>query len=541
MSLTWHIVRKDLRRMALPVGLWVAFVAVGGVWFRTMHLTEESIRANELYRWITGMGNYMWWMVAMQVVTSVLLAGQLVLEDSVVGTTAFWQTRPLSRGRLLVAKLIAGGLLLAVAPTLALAPLWLVSGFSFGELTMAGAEFAAWQLVIVVISFGFASLAKSLAQFFFVAVGVSVVFVIAASPAGGTWWDSDPGLEVAKTRQMLTFLLPLPLMAFVLGHQYLTRRTRRGCLIVATGVMLILALRFSWPVYLPPLLPASFHKTWPTAERGEDLAGSIALEKIVTPFDRNLPQAVAVKIAGGPMADGFLAPQMAEGSLRWPARRVALVGLFRGGRWGEEAALRLAGFKRDEGPIEWDLATRIHGVADMPAPAGEPEFAGQIKLTRMSGRVLAELPLRAGARASVGASNLRIVGLIEGGHGERSSVIVEERDSLFVGNVGLTGGRAAREADDTRQDCYLLANRALGVVKSLQIVETGSVNMCSLLVSLRQLEFFVPASGVQGKEIELAGWRDGAVLIKVRFEGGRRLSRNVTTARVAWVAEEDKQ
>jgi hypothetical protein len=97
-----------------------------------------------------------------------------------------------------------------------------------------------------------------------------------------------------------------------------------------------------------------------------------------------------------------------------------------------------------------------------------------------------------------------------------------------------------READDTRQDCYLLVNRALGLVKCLHIVEVGAARTDSLLVSVRQLEFAPPERVVHGQREELPGWRDGAVLIKVRFELQRRFTREVTTAQVPLVEEEKK-
>ena len=111
-----------------------------------------------------------------------------------------------------------------------------------------------------------------------------------------------------------------------------------------------------------------------------------------------------------------------------------------------------------------------------------------------------------------------------------------------MSDVGpFTSRRQTREADDARQDCYLLVNRALGVVKCLHIVEVNAANTDSLLVSVRQLEFSLPDHVVNGKREELAGWREGAVLIKVRFELVRRLTRAVSTEHVALVAEEEQR
>ena len=539
MKLTWHIVRKDLRRLAWPVAAWVAFVVVAAIWFGGSHMPTEAVPAHDLYRWIGGLSMFAGWAVGMQIVTGFLLAGHLVLEDTVVGTTAFWLTRPLTRGRLLAAKITAGGLLLVVAPTLALVPVWLANGFSLRELMLAAGEFVVWQAVTLLVAFAFASLTANLGQFFFAAVGVAVAFVVAIVPASYAPWFANLGSQVEKTRQLLVLLTPIPILALVIAHQFLTRRTRRGWLAIAGGLLVIHAIRVAWPLDLT----ANFQrKTWPAATRSEDRDVTVAVERIVTPFDRDLPHATFLRVGGTAPAGEFLAPQSGRGQLHWARGRWVQVAMSHGGLWGEDAAERLAGLRPDKGPVVWDMATRIDNVVDLPAAVGGPAFAGEFTFTRMRGRVLAEVPLRAGAVARSGSSQLRIVGLGEGVNFERPCIVVEERDALFVSDVGpFTSRRQTREADDTRQDCYLLVNRALGVVKCLHIVEVNAANTDSLLASVRQLEFSLPDHVVNGKREELAGWREGAVLIKVRFELVRRLTRAVSTEHVALVAEAEQK
>src|SRR5262249_55528045 len=96
MNLTWHIVKKDLRALRWPIGVWflcvvgklgvgVALLNARGdegiTWFNQMDLLAKTLAVGELL--------------------SFVLAAALVQEDLMVGTTAFWMTRPISGGRLL--------------------------------------------------------------------------------------------------------------------------------------------------------------------------------------------------------------------------------------------------------------------------------------------------------------------------------------------------------------------------------------------------------------------------------------------------------
>ncbi len=62
-----------------------------------------------------------------------------------------------------------------------------------------------------------------------------------------------------------------------------------------------------------------------------------------------------------------------------------------------------------------------------------------------------------------------------------------------------------------------------------------------MLVCTRQLEFVSGEKSENGQPGELPAWRDGAVLIKVRFEVERRVMREVSSANVPIVAGEAKK
>ena len=525
MNLTWHIAKKDLRRIGLPAGALVGFVLVAAIWFSRAHLSVETVAAHDEMSWVNGISAVATWTVGMLVVMSLLLAGHLVLEDPVLGTTTFWQTRPIGRGRLLAAKVIAGLLALVAAPTLALMPVWLANGFSFGELARAATGFAAWQMLFVLVAFLFASLSRSIAQFFFSTLATAVVFALAVARPPVSWWGTELGADVEMTRRFLAVVLPLPIAAFVVVHQFLTRRTRLGWSMIVAGIVAIHLVRVYWPRDLTPYFQS---KSWPAAT-GDDRRGAIVLDKIALPLDRSQPAAVVVRVEAG--SDGsFLAPHSGAGQLRWLNGRIASLSLKPGPQWGVNAAQRLAGVTRGEGTIEWDMVTGAD-AEKIPVSFAPPGFAGNVGLVRLRGQVVAEVPLRAGAEARRGSSGLCVVAIKEGSGTERPSVVVEERDVWFRRESGpATVGGMIRTPDDVRQDCYLLVNRAMGTVQSPRIIQQGAAELSKLRVRVRQLEFSYPEP--------FAGWRDGAMLIKVRFEEERRLTRELATERVTLISEE---
>ncbi len=524
MNLTWHIAQKDLRRVALPSGALIGFVLVTAIWFSRVHLSAETVAAHDELSWINGISAVSLWTVGMLVVMSLLLAGHLVLEDPVLGTTTFWQTRPIGRGRLLAAKVMAGLLALVVAPTLTLVPVWLANGFSLAELARAAVGFAAIQMLLLLVAFLFASLSRTIAQFFFTTLAVAVVFALAVVKPPASWWGSELGADVETTRRWLVMVLAVPVAALVVVQQFLTRRTRLSWSMLVAGIVAIHLVRVYWPRDLTPYFSP---KSWPVAT-GDDLRAAIVVEKIS--LDRNGLPTVAVQVEGGADGRAFV-PQSGDLQLRWPDGRVARLALKPGAQWGLDAGQRLAGIKRGERPIEWEMV----GGADagnIPRTSSSPEVSGKLALSRVNGAVLLEVPLQAGAQARHGSSGFRVVGINEGSGSEHPTVIVEERDAWFRRETGAAEGSTGAH-DFSRRDCYLLVNRAKGIVQCLRLVQQGAAELSKLHVRMRQLEFSY------GEQV--AGWRDGAMLIKVRFEEERRLTRELAAARVTLMAEEATQ
>lgn len=186
MNLTWHLARKDLRRFAAPVAVWLALLVGPLVAFRFFVPNLDGHMASSLEASVRIASIWTGVLVAVQGLIGYALAGALVLEDSQRGTTAFWKTRPISRGRLIGAKALAGGVAFIVAPPVALAAVWLTLGFDGREIGVSAWAFTTVHGSLAAVAFVLALITRHLAQLFLFTLALGVGFFglgIVARPA----------------------------------------------------------------------------------------------------------------------------------------------------------------------------------------------------------------------------------------------------------------------------------------------------------------------------------------------------------------------
>ena len=136
MNFVWHIVKKDLRALRWPLVVWVALIAAK-LAMGVLLLTSDTTGDQELFDTLSGISK----VLAGLEFLGVVLVAALIQEDMLVGTTAFWITRPISGARLLTAKLLGLGIIFVVLPVLVTVPWWLGCHLSLGA--MAGAALSA--------------------------------------------------------------------------------------------------------------------------------------------------------------------------------------------------------------------------------------------------------------------------------------------------------------------------------------------------------------------------------------------------------------
>ena len=148
MTLAWHIASKDLRRHRWTLIAW-ALVLLVTISFRVI---EPQVGQDPAWRMMVPL----WALLATfgyVVIWIVCIAG-LIQDDRLVGSTAFWLTRPISPTQLLGAKLL-GLFVCIIAPSLLLEAIVMVAyHVSAGVIFIALLQ-ESWMLALISLVFMF--------------------------------------------------------------------------------------------------------------------------------------------------------------------------------------------------------------------------------------------------------------------------------------------------------------------------------------------------------------------------------------------------
>ena len=196
MNLVWHIVRKDFRYLRFYVAGWLGLLMAVCLLVRL------------------GWGLHLYWIPVIGVLKIVLLAlvvSNLVQEDSPVGSTSFWLSRPVSGWRLLAAKSILLALTLVIPTLLVEVSFLVLNGVTAHDIFRSIPETLIYSVFAVAILMMLAALTRSLSQmvalglFFSVAIFMFVL-VIGNTFSPGNRLEIDPLTRMTlKSSQWIGF------------------------------------------------------------------------------------------------------------------------------------------------------------------------------------------------------------------------------------------------------------------------------------------------------------------------------------------------
>ena len=267
-----HLAWNDIRSQRLPLLLWASLLAL-----QVTVLIMDSLPQSRLF---TGS-----WIPALRSLVTAVLAALMVQRDSLVGTTAFWRTRPIPRPVLFASKMTSLTTVLVILP-------WIVVFATFGSLGMfvtdamrAATAVAVEQAVVTLLAVMAASVTSSLTHFVVAGVAGSTlvtVFNVVLLPAILTTWpfvgqSMDGGRPAVYVATL--FVLGLPAIA----HQYLTPREWRTAAMVAFTLLAATVVTRAWPESLPTV---SDRPVLLTAVNPDAISAAIDLETM-TARDRN--------------------------------------------------------------------------------------------------------------------------------------------------------------------------------------------------------------------------------------------------------------
>jgi hypothetical protein len=220
----WHILRKDLNRLRLPVALVLALLTALALLDAWRYDFEAGLAETVLN-------------IVLPLAWSLLIAVAVQLEP-MTSDTAFWLTRPYRRSALLAAKLLLAGLAIHLPLLIAQSSILLSHGFSPFEPELLWTQ-ALVLFGVTLPALAIASVTTTIAGFGWCALAAGAVALTLNAALVGRrypWTQSDwmPGV--------LALLLVAAGAAVMVGLQY-TRRThwfaRAVGVAVAAGAVLI--------------------------------------------------------------------------------------------------------------------------------------------------------------------------------------------------------------------------------------------------------------------------------------------------------------
>ena len=114
MTSVLHILRKDFRHVRILLGVWflLALLGTGVLVFFLDSLSPGRHDDNALLALLV--------LIAAETMVLATIVSKLVHDDSMVGSTAFWLSRPISKGTLLASKMLFVGLAIVLPQKLVL-------------------------------------------------------------------------------------------------------------------------------------------------------------------------------------------------------------------------------------------------------------------------------------------------------------------------------------------------------------------------------------------------------------------------------------
>jgi hypothetical protein len=249
MSLVLHLVKWDVKRFQVLLSLWLLIVAAGALLEGAWPGVAVAMAARQTVG-ITG--NLL---ALAEVLFSIVLVVLVVQEHSLVGTTAFWMTRPISRRALLAAKLIFLTTAVIAAPVAAEVMLMIVYDVPARQIAGVAVQTMVFWALWISIVMAFAALTANVAKFALAVGGVIIsiivsiitVFAITIDRAG-----EQPPIPTAEasydpTAGMVSTLLLVSAAIVMLVVLYRTRARPRAVAIGIAGTVVAHVLSGIWP------------------------------------------------------------------------------------------------------------------------------------------------------------------------------------------------------------------------------------------------------------------------------------------------------
>lgn len=468
MNLVWHILKKDLRALRWPLAAWAVLIAMKLI-IGVLLLTKSSSGNSDLM--FSHLTTLVTLLAGLECVGVVLVAS-LIQEDRLVGTTAFWATRPISGARLLAAKLIGLSLIFGLLPVAVTMPWWLGCRLSWGEIAWVATETILLHFVMVLIGLGIAVVTNGLGRFLWWTLALVAAIPLTAAIIISYYGHTNAVItaDLASTRLIVGFGVAFAGIMGVTVHQFLTRRTwwSIGGILGTLGLILAIALWWPWSWSIDSRwhawLDRRVEASWPLEAAPPDLAIAVTKAELKRyPGDRpNQPFQLLLncRVEGLP-ENQVLLPAVGSYTLSWADATTLKGWSLTRTAWPKRIArraLRLS-VDQDHGPgdmqfqqiLGYEYASRL-----MQEPAN---YTLQTRFTLVETGAVTSIPLSSGRRDWIGSASER-VGWVEQSGDDVIVTLVRHRPLTVRDMAAGMDNYILGTADTAWPSEYMLVNLA---------------------------------------------------------------------------------
>ena len=527
MNLTWHIFKKDLRALKWPLLLWTLLIAaklgVGVLMLRTSGADVEQINS------LMHLQVFAYLLAGLECV-SFVLAAALIQEDLLVGTSAFWVTRPISGARLLRAKLLGLVLIFGLLPLLVTLPWWLWNGYGLREISWAALETLLIHAACVLLGLLWSVVTDGFARFLMWTLVMLVAIPSVTATVGlyvsGQHPQPSPGVMLTRTCVEVAFAVAGILT--LAGHQFLTRKTWRSVVVIGATIGLIIATALWWPWNLDPDGRWNRYMTERAARNADQVAEPAGLTYALESAQLSPPPAahperpsrvlLRFTVKGLP-ANLSLRAGLATYSMSWPDGSSGSRSVWLSSGFMPKMAARamLGGSAKAEEGLERFSGTLIV----LPELASRlqrepPAFTMNANLWILQFESMTKVLPEPGSRSRDGAATERIAGVETEGNVQMVTTVRTRPDYWINDVIGYL------EALGSMYSQCLLVNRERGEV-SYGHHEWGlQVRIASVSIEIEKTGYSAPTSPVTNKPsradfLRQAEWMQHAELMRENF------------------------
>jgi hypothetical protein len=245
---TWRLVRHvmwfDLRAQWLPLGVWAVLLLVHAF---MLAVGPEAFGDNPT-RISLDYG-----LLVIRLFVTVLVAGLLVQSDALVGTTAFWMTRPIPRGSLFIAKISSAVAWLVITPMLIMGAVLLYLGLLPRDALLGAMTTGVEQTLVLAMALMAAVVTSNLPQVVVAGIaGVTLVTSLNGLLLPGlvlAWPSLAEALHGWQPAVYATVVIVGAVL--VACYQYLTLRAWHAVAMIGAVMLVATGLTRLWPPASP--------------------------------------------------------------------------------------------------------------------------------------------------------------------------------------------------------------------------------------------------------------------------------------------------